>query len=169
MKTAVTIFFLFLSITPFAQNLNRRTTDKKAEGEILIGLCNKQGLLETPFSEWFNTEYNNYVLSKRESVQLKEYAGKLKVTVVFATWCSDSRRDVPHFFKLAENIGIPPANIKLIAVDSQKTGGDIDMSGLNIEKVPTFIFFNGDKEIGRIVESPQVNIETDLLKIIQKK
>jgi thiol-disulfide isomerase/thioredoxin len=168
MKTVVTFVLLFLSMTPFAQNLNRRMTDKKAESEILIGLCNKQGLLESPFSEWFNTEYNNYVLSGREPIELKEYAEKLKVTIVFGTWCSDSRREVPRFFKLADKMGLSQANIKLIAVDSQKTVGDLDISGLKVEKTPTFIFFNGDKEIGRIEESPNVNIETDLLKIIQK-
>ena len=53
-------------------------------------------------------------------------------------------------------------------VDSQKTGGDVDISGLKIEKIPTFIFFKDDKEIGRIVESPEVNIETDLLKILKQ-
>jgi thiol-disulfide isomerase/thioredoxin len=169
MKTIITFVLLFLSITPFAQNLNRRITDEKAEGEILIGVCNKNGLAEAPYSDWFNTEYNNYNLDTRATVLLKQYSKNLKVSVVFGTWCSDSRREVPRFYKLADNIGIIPENIKLLAVDSKKTGGDVDISGLKIEKVPTFIFFISDKEIGRIVETPEVNIETNLLKILQQK
>ena len=169
MKTIIAFVLLFLSLTPFAQNINSRIADEKAEGEIFIGVCNKQGLLQDPFSIWFNTEYNNYISSTRETVQLTQFSGKYKITVVFGTWCSDSRREVPRFLKLADNIGIGQENIKLLAVDSKKTGGDVDITGLKIEKVPTFIFYKGDKEIGRIVETPKINIETDLLNILQPK
>jgi len=159
----------FLSLSPFAQNINRRIVYEKATGEILIGICNKQGLLEAPFSDWFNTEYNSCNLSTRAITQLKQYSDKLKVTIVFGTWCSDSRREVPRFFKLADTIGLVSENLKLIAVDTKKTVNDVDISGLKLEKVPTFIFYVGDKEIGRIVETPKVNIETDLLNILQPK
>jgi hypothetical protein len=62
-----------------------------------------------------------------------------------------------------------PANIKMICVDGDKKCEDVDISGLNIEKVPTFIIYAGNKEIGRIIETPANSIESDLLQILQKQ
>jgi len=42
----------------------------------------------------------------------------------------------------------------------------IDVASYKIELVPTFIFYDGDTELGRIIETPQTSIEGDLLKII---
>ena len=41
-----------------------------------------------------------------------------------------------------------------------------ETEGLNIEKVPTFIFYKNGIEIGRIIESPEKSIEKDFLKIL---
>ncbi len=40
---------------------------------------------------------------------------------------------------------------------------------LEIEMVPTFIIMNGNKEIGRIVESPVNTLEEDLVEILTQK
>jgi len=168
MKTILTFAFLFLSLIPFAQDINRKMVDEKAKGEILIGLCNKQGLMQTPFSDWSFTEFNTYKPDTRVLGELKNYTGKWRVNIVFGTWCSDSQREVPRFLKIAENTGLSSDDIKIIGVDSQKTGGDVDISGLKIEKVPTFIFYVNEKEIGRIIETPKVNIETDLLNFLKQ-
>jgi hypothetical protein len=168
MKTIITLAFLFFSLIPFAQEVNRKITDEKAKSEILIGVCNKQGLMQAPFTNWYTPEFNRYSPDTKILSELKKYAGKWRVNIVFGTWCSDSQREVPRFFKIAENVGLSSDDIKIIAVDSQKTGGDVDISGLKIEKVPAFIFFKEDKEIGRIVETPKVNIETDLLNILKQ-
>ena len=168
MKTIITLVLLFLSLMPFAQNINSKITDEKVKSEILIGLCNKQGLLQAPFSDWYTPEFNRYSPDAKILGELKKYAGKWRVNIVFGTWCSDSQREVPRFFKIAESVGLSSDDIKIIAVDSQKTGGDADISGLKIEKVPTFIFFVNEKEIGRIIETPKVNLETDLLNLLKQ-
>ena len=38
--------------------------------------------------------------------------------------------------------------------------------GLNITNVPTFIFYKNGKEVNRIVESPRVSLEQDMIDII---
>jgi len=168
MKTTIAVILFFLSSATFAQEFNRRQTDEKVKGEILIGLCNKQGYLETPFSDWFKSGYDAYKPDIEIITQLKPYADKYKITVVLGTWCSDSRREIPRFFKVMDNAGYSPNSIKVICVDSQKTAGDTDISTLKFEKVPTIIVTNYNKELGRIVEKPTTTIEADLLNILQK-
>ncbi|MBN2237453.1 MAG: thioredoxin family protein, partial [Bacteroidales bacterium] len=92
---------------------------------------------------------------------------KLNVVVVFATWCGDSKAHVPEFFKVADLAKIK--KVKYLAVNRKKNAGTIDMSAMAIQRVPTFIVYNGLDEIGRITESPTETIEADLLAIVKKK
>ena len=93
----------------------------------------------------------------------------LKVEIFLGTWCSDSRREVPRFFKTVdESKFIQNNQIILWAVDRNKSleSGLTDQKG--IETVSTFILYRQDSEIGRIIEMPEnENIEADLLQIIQ--
>jgi thiol-disulfide isomerase/thioredoxin len=83
------------------------------------------------------------------------------------TWCSDSRREVPRFLKLLDVLNFnSSAGLKIICVDDNKKGKGDEVDGLNIELVPTFILSQKGKEIGRIIESPKLTLEKDLLGII---
>ena len=65
-----------------------------------------------------------------------------------------------------------PANavsLEIIGTDRDKLAGDTDISSLNIEFVPTFIFYESDTELGRIVETPSETMEKDILQILNKK
>jgi len=45
----------------------------------------------------------------------------------------------------------------------------MDISALKIERVPTFIVYDGIKELGRIIETPAETLEEDLLMILSAK
>ncbi len=85
------------------------------------------------------------------------------------TWCGDSKEWVPRFYKVMDQAGFNYRKMKLIAVDRNKKAGDLDISALHIERVPTFIFYKKKKELGRIIEVPYDLIEKDMLKIIGGK
>ena len=82
------------------------------------------------------------------------------------TWCSDSRENVPAFFKLMDHIKFRKRNIQLIGLDVDKKNPNQDEIKYNIINVPTFIFFKDGKEINRIVELTIESIEKDILKIL---
>jgi hypothetical protein len=67
-----------------------------------------------------------------------------------------------------KDAGFPEQDITLIEVnrDKKAVAGAIDH--LNIERVPTFIIFEADKELGRIVEHPEDTLEKDLLELLAK-
>ena len=98
---------------------------------------------------------------------IKESDLEITMTIVMGTWCSDSRREVPRFYKILDLIEFPSNSIDLISVNREKTVPDGDISELEILFVPTFIFYREETEIGRIIEIPEKTLEKDFLGIIE--
>jgi thiol-disulfide isomerase/thioredoxin len=100
---------------------------------------------------------------------IREHAKDVEVVAVVATWCPDTRRDLPRFFKIADQAGWPIENMKFLAVDRTKK----DAGGLtekwNVTRVPTFIFIRGGQEIGRVVERPTTTLEKDIAGIVSRR
>jgi thiol-disulfide isomerase/thioredoxin len=124
--------------------------------------------LERPVHAEFKTGYDTASVQSMFVPMLRAVDHDVKVIVFLGTWCPDSRRHVPHFLRVADLAGIPEDNIKLYCVDRSKTSDDGLTATYHIERVPTFIFFRAGKEIGRIVETPQLSIEQDMLTILAK-
>ena len=119
------------------------------------------------FPAWLDN-YVDYVPDSSIITSLSAPHPDLKVEVFLGTWCSDSRREVPRFFKTVdESKFVQNSQITVWAVDRNKSLDSNLTDERDIFIVSTFILFRNDKEIGRIVESPESdNIETDLLTII---
>ena len=83
------------------------------------------------------------------------------------TWCSDSQREIPNFYKLLDEANFDYKNLELVTVDKKKKAKGLE-KGFDIIRVPTFIFYKNGKEIGRFVEHALEGstIEDDILKII---
>ncbi len=88
------------------------------------------------------------------------------------TWCHDSQREVPKFLRIVEDLrsqhGVAlPATF--VAVDRSKQKPAALIAGKDLQKVATFIYYRGDRELGRIVERPQGVFEDDLLALAAKE
>ena len=150
-----------------AQELNKVIVDEKLNKDVLVGICDRNGLGSEVFAEYFDAGYTEYVPDPNIVKQLKKMKKGLEIVIVMATWCGDSKEQVPRFYKILDDIGFKDSNVKLIAVDGEKTAGDTDISGLGIERVPTFLFYQDGREIGKIVESPTgPTLERDMLLIL---
>lgn len=90
----------------------------------------------------------------------------VQVIVFMGTWCSDSKREVPRFLMIADSTGMKSDEYTLYGLDRKKTSPDGLEQQYHIEKVPTFIFLRGTKEIGRIVETPRTTLEGDIVSIL---
>ena len=169
-KIFLLAFLVFITANLFSQNLNNRIFDEKAKREILIGYCDINGLEEEPFNEWFDNEFDEYISEKKifRKIKRAKINSKVKITIIMATWCSDSRREVPRFYKILHKLKYDLKNVTLINVDTKKMAEGTNVDKLNIERVPTFIFYKNKKEISRIIETPNKTLEKDFLKIITK-
>ncbi|MFN4111119.1 MAG: thioredoxin family protein [Ignavibacteria bacterium] len=147
-------------------NLNKLVTDEKTNKPMLIGLCNRENFSkDTTFSWWFESEYD-YYQPEDSTIQLINL-DSVKIVCVMGTWCSDSRREVPHFYKILDMLKFDETNLEVYCVDRKKQAEGYDIDQYVIERVPTFIFYKNDSEIGRIIETPQETLERDMLKITQ--
>ncbi|MBN2891584.1 MAG: hypothetical protein JXL97_06945 [Bacteroidales bacterium] len=92
-----------------------------------------------------------------------------KFVVVLASWCSDSRREVSFFFKIFDAIDFDQSRVSVIAVGKDFYAGDNDVAQYQIDKVPTIICFHYGYEAGRIIESPKISLEKDLVDFTKRK
>ena len=162
------LLLIILSAVIYAQEKNKFVTDEKSGKPMLLGICDRTAFADTSFSWWFNSEFDNYSV---DSVTLKDIPDKLKdlkITIVFGTWCGDSRREVPRFFKILDKLSFDKKNLTMICVDRNKTTPAGEVEKLDIKFVPTLIFYKNDLEIGRIIETPKETLEKDLVSIMMK-
>ncbi len=59
------------------------------------------------------------------------------------------------------------SSLEIFAMDTHKKAPGIDIKAIDVKLVPTLIIYKGEKELGRIIESPKVSLEADLLEIIK--
>jgi len=138
----------------------------------LLGTCTAKDLGQQPYATWYNPNYESYIPTNEIIGELKNLRPeKFTLKIVFGSWCGDSRRELPRMMKVLNAIGFPEKNIQLIGVyDSMavyKQAPKREEQGLNIYRVPTFIVYKKNEEIGRIVEYPVESLERDLLKILR--
>ncbi len=166
-KSIVVILFVLFGYQSFGQMLNSVVVDPETKEKMLMGYCDLKGLQKGVYGAYFESQYDIYNPSDIYTSKLAEKLTDYEITVVMATWCIDSKREVPRLYKVLDEAGYNTKRVKVIAVDRKKQAVVVDISDMNIERVPTIIVYNGDKEIGRIIESPKKSIEQDLWKIVK--
>lgn len=160
------IFLLVMLAVPlitFPQEINQKIIDPRLEREILYGICDRSGLEEGEFGLAFQEYYRSYKPEKEVVAQLRKLRREVEILIVLGTWCSDTRKQVPRFFKILDQMKFGNENLKMICVDRDKEAGVEDFVKLDIQRVPTFIVYVKGREAGRIIEKPYNTLERDLL------
>ncbi|MGO4913101.1 thioredoxin family protein [Leeuwenhoekiella sp. W20_SRS_FM14] len=134
--------------------------------EMLTGKTQRTQLQAGTFRSWFNPEYEDYTVDSGLLEELKPLLKDVEITVFMGTWCGDSKRETPRFYKILDAAG-KTEDIELITVDRSKTTPQGLEAGKDIKRVPTLIFSKDGKELGRIVEYPIESLEADMLKILK--
>lgn len=146
------IFFLGAHSSRLANNnLNNEVTVNGRT--FLYGEINREGLTSRSYNSWFSAYYNTYQPDITALQQCTEESLKgITVKLLMATWCGDSKRNVPVFYKVMDSLGFDEANLQVWALDSSKQGPNNEQSRFQVGRVPTIIFYRDDVEIGRFVE-----------------
>lgn len=155
--------FIFINCSPTGKIISNENE------KIMIGKATKSDLEKAPFDSWYTSGFNDYKPNEEVTNQLKDKVINITVTIFMGTWCEDSHNHVPDFYKVLEACQFKERGITLIAMDKNKTTPENLEAGSNITNVPTFIFYEKGVEIGRIVESPKVSLEQDMLDILSGK
>lgn len=157
------------STTPMANTEVIRNDTVK----MLLGRCEPSLLKKEPYKIWWDKNYNAYQTDTQTTHQLKPLLAHTSMEIFLGTWCGDSKRETPRMLKLLEAAGYPKDSIRMICVDNapnaSKQSPQHEEQGKNIFRVPTFIIYHKNKEVGRIVETPVASLEKDLLAILAKE
>ncbi|MEN8815990.1 MAG: thioredoxin family protein [Nonlabens sp.] len=138
---------------------------KDASGN-LTGNVEKDAFMQAPFSSWFESRYNSYQPDAAAIEGLKVALKDVEIRAYMGTWCGDSKRETPQFYNILDAAGYDLDNVTMITVDRSKKQPVNLVSGYDIVRVPTFIFYRNGEEIGRYVERPRESLEKDMLKIV---
>jgi len=160
-RLALISVFLLLQCSP--QVKSAKVT--KNNSEMLFGKINLEQLyFDYPVWDELESKYE----PKNDIVtDISNYSEPIEIIVFLGTWCGDSRRNVPKFFKtVKKNTNF---EFEIWAVDRRKMLDNDLIKKYTIKRVPTFIFLKDGAEFGRITENPQKSIEEDILEILNSK
>lgn len=152
----------------FSCATTKQNVAKKNKKGNLVGITYKKQLLEKPFSNWFIKEYEKFTVDDSIVNSIKKHLKDVTIKGFIGTWCKDSKREVPRFYKLLEEAKFNFENLELISLNTKKKAKGLEKNN-NLYFVPTFIFYKKGKELGRFVEFSVESIEEDILKIISNQ
>jgi tetratricopeptide (TPR) repeat protein len=147
------------------------TAQQTVIDRILYGKITRDSLLQSPYNKWFDKgfeEYHTNTITK-EKLLMQSTKG-ISIEIYFGNWCSDSKRELPRFMKVLEEMKFNTANLKLFAVGGSdslyKQSPQGEEKGKGIFRVPVFIIYKNGVEINRITEYPALSLEKDMLSIL---
>ncbi|MEM1002648.1 MAG: hypothetical protein AAGH46_08365 [Bacteroidota bacterium] len=171
MKRIILIIALVSLTNPLLSQIATYYTNDKGQRH-LCGPFEVQVLeTDSTYQKWFKSRYNEFIPGIQKAKWAKNLSD-VEVDIYLGTWCGDSKKWVPKFVKIWDELGLDRSQLFTIGLyDSQdgksvyKQGPNGEEKGRNIHRVPTFIFKREGKEIARIVEYPNNDLETDLAQI----
>lgn len=137
---------------------------------LIVGCKEKQYMRGYYSRETFLKEVNwkDPVASRYEPDP--EWADSLKqcdsaeVRIVLGSYCPDSRKWVSRFFNLQNTMPVRLTELVLVDTTKKDERGFCEQNG--VKKIPTFFFYRGGKELGRIVEKPRGRLEKRVYQIL---
>ncbi|RNI25870.1 thioredoxin family protein [Rufibacter latericius] len=156
-----------LGQTGLDANKNREEKDKSGNGNILIGSTNRAAFENAPYSTWFHPAYQRYTPNQKIMDELVPLLENVTVKGYMGSWCEDSQRDIPRFYKVLDFAHFPHSRFNLISLREDKSGFNGEEKADNITAVPTFILYREGKEVGRIVETAYPTLEMNMLTILK--
>ena len=163
-------FILFIAI---CYTLHSSAQNQPAD-RILYGIITTDTLLKAPYNAWYKKNYDEYTINSSVKARLEAISLKgIKIEAYFGSWCGDSKRELPRFIKVLDEIGFDKANLHIIALGGSdslyKQSPQGEEKGKGIYRVPVFIIYRNGVEINRINEFPVQTIERDLMAILQNE
>jgi len=137
-----------------------------APQNMIVGKFKKDDLQQEPFASWFNKGYEEFTPSPEAMETIKKHISDYEIVGFVGTWCPDSRREIPKFYKILEDAGYDMSKLTMVGVTRGKSTPENLEEGYDMHRVPTFIFMKDGKEVNRFVEYAAESTEDDIAKIV---
>lgn len=132
--------------------------------QYLVGYYDKDEFLQA--CEWKTKVNDKYKPKAQYMDSIAGIRDSAKVKLFLGTFCPDSKRLVPKFFAILPDL--PVSDLQIISVDTTKKDERGMAQTVGLKKIPTFIIYNDEQEVGRIVERSRGRLEKRLFYIFKK-
>src|SRR5207253_484650 len=118
----------------------------------------------------WRAEMEAYTPDAKAVAALKAIDKDAQVTLIFGTWCGDSKYYVPRLLRALKEAANSRLHVKLVGIDNQFHEPVDTVQPRQLTNVPTIIVERDGREVGRVVEPPAVDsIEQDLVDLLNGK
>lgn len=139
---------------------------------VYTGEVHEQDLATSAYtSSWFNPEYEHFHLSQNAEAAglIKKNIKNFDILVFMGAWCPDSKREIPHLFKLLDEVGYDMDRLTVITLNRAKKSAEQYEKDWQVIRIPTIIFLQNGKEVNRFVEHPRQTLTDDIAQIVSGK
>lgn len=143
-----------------------KTLKTVIQNGMILGEFDPVALEAAPFSSWYNRSYNFPNYTPKQIADLKKAFEGVEITGFIGTWCGDTKRDLPQFMRILDEIGFDREKIQLYGMPASYRNTNLAREW-KIGNVPTFIFKKDGKEVGRYIERPRVSLVDDILQVLK--
>lgn len=143
------------------------SSESKQKPTILVGDISYPDVIKT--YPYFLANDSSLKASPASIEQLKSVSEPTHLTIYFGVWCHDSIREVPQLMQLLDEINNPNISYQLISLDKNKQEPQGRAKANEILYTPTIVVYQNQKELGRIIEKPEQDLATDLIRILEKQ
>ena len=112
-----------------------------------------------PFVDGYSPQFD--IISRLQAVP-----EEVRIEIFLGTWCPDCRQHVSAYFKIIDMVRNPMIRTTYTGVPHDRAARGPYIEGKDIERIPTFIVFFRNQEVGRIIETPRKSVEEDLWEIL---
>ncbi len=134
-----------------------------------FGEFSRNQLENSTHNSWFVENYNAHPLNETLVSQIDSLIDDIDIKIFMGTWCEDSQREVPGFFKIIDALKANDQVQPIVGLNEDKVSHNGSAKQAGITNVPTFVLSKNGQEINRIVEFPIISLEQDILDILQDK
>jgi Thioredoxin len=136
------------------------------EKQYLVGYYDYQGFQKDCHWDHFTDEKYEPKEKWVDSLSTIHLRDSVRMQVFLGCYCGDSKKWVPRFFDLKSQL--PISQVDIISVDTTKKDEKNLATMAGIKKIPTFIFYQGSNEVGRIVEKPKGGLEKNIFLLLKR-
>jgi hypothetical protein len=157
-------FVVFLASCAGAYRIEQDDIARSAVGRITW----REWQREAQWTRYIDSTYTPDAATSQRLQSLLQSQPTVSFRLIAATWCSDSRDELPRLFSLFERLGTSADAVELWGVDRRKRQPEAVCRENALEYVPTLVVLRGGKEVGRVVEHPRTSWEADIVGILEK-
>lgn len=117
--------------------------------------------------DWFKSGYSEYSPSEEIIDSLASLIPEYSFIVFGATWCGDTHKHLPGFYKTLDKLSFSHEDVALYILDRRLKSPEKKEKKYKIKSVPVFIVLRDGKEIGRFTHKMDQSVEGEILKIIR--